>query len=363
MIKAPAAFQRRGIAMHQGYGSPLRASLGLALALFAAAASAQPQQPTKLRFSLDWRYEGQFAAFMMAKTKGYYEKEGLDVAVDSGQGSGASINRVAGGSHDLATADLTSVIEALGNNPGGPTRFQAVYLVYSQTPFVVQTIKKTGITRPQELAGKRISAPVFDSVRKSFPLYARAIGIDPKSVTFVNVDPALRETLVVRGDAEATTGFELNRLTLIARGVKDEDIVVFRYADAGVKLFSNVILASSKLIAENPKALEAFLRATNAALKDTIANPEEAIKANKTFDPIIEEAVELQKLKIMLRSINTAYAHDNGLGALRKLDLESQVDDVAAAFALKTKPNADLIFNSSFLPPKSERIPPKPAEK
>jgi NitT/TauT family transport system substrate-binding protein len=331
---------------------------GLVLVVAASVATAQPL--TKLRFSLDWRYEGQFAAFMMAKAKGYYEKEGLDVTVDSGAGSGASINRVVGGSHELASADLTSVIETLGNNPGGPTRFQAVYLLYNQTPFVIQTIKKTGITKPQELAGRKISAPVFDSVRKSFPVYARAIGIDPKSVTFVNVDPALRETLVVRGDADATTGFELNRLTLLARGVRDEDIVVFRYVDAGVKLYSNSILASAKLIDENPKALAAFVRATNRALKDTIAQPEEAIKHVKTFDPLIDEKVELQKLQIMLRSINTEFAHANGLGAINKLDLENQVEDVSAAFGLKTRPNADLIFNSSFLPPKSERIPPIP---
>lgn len=44
-------------------------------------------------------------------------------------------------------------------------------------------------------------------------------------------------------------------LTLLARGVKDEDIVVVRYADAGVKLYSNASLASTTLVNENPKAL------------------------------------------------------------------------------------------------------------
>ena len=69
---------------------------------------------------------------------------------------------------------------------------------------------------------------------------------------------------------------------------------------------------------------------------------------------------EVSKPNVQLRVINTDFAHANGLGAINKQDLENQADQVAAAFALKTKPNADQIFNSSFLPPKSERIPRTP---
>jgi len=332
----------------------LAAILAIAMAI-AGAAHAQPL--TKIRYTLDWHYEGHFAAFMMAKAKGYYEKEGLDVTLDSGAGSGASISRIVGGSHDIANADLSTVIEFLGNNPAQAGKFQAVYLLYNRSPMIIQALKKSGIRKPQDLAGKTMAGPIFDSTRKAFPIYARAIGIDPKSVTWLNVAPALRENLLARGDADAISGFELDKLTLMARGVKEEDIVTFSYADAGLKLYSNVILASSKLIDENPKAVAAFLRATNRALIDTIADPDEAVKSLKVFDPLADPKTGLQKLKILLRVIDTPFAQRNGLGAINKADLDKQVEDVTAAFGLKTKPSADQIFNSSFLPPKSERIP------
>ena len=336
---------------------PFAALAVVLAAAFAMAGAAHAQPLTKIRFTLAWSYEGHFANSMMAKAKGYYEKEGLDVSLDSGAGSGASINRIVGGSHDIADADLSTVIEFLGNNPAQAGKFQAVYLLYNRSPMIVQVLKKSGIRKPQDLAGKTMAGPVFDSTRKAFPIYARAVGVDPNTIKWLNVAPALRENLLARGDADAITGFELDKLTLMARGVKDEDILTFSYADAGLKLYGNVIIASSQLIAENPKAVAGFLRATNRALVDTIADPAEAVKYLKAFDPLSDPKTGLDKLKILLRVIDTDFAQRNGLGAIDKLDLEKQVDDVTAAFGLKSRPDADRIFNSSFLPPKSERVP------
>lgn len=326
------------------------------VAALLAAQAASAQQPTRLRFTLDWRFEGQLAYFMMAKNKKYFEREGLDVVVDSGSGSGAAIGRIVGGSHDIGTGDMTALIEYLGNNPGEP-KLQAVYLIYNTTPFMIQGLKKSGMTKPQDLVGKKIAAPVFDSTRKTFPIFARTIGIDPASVTFINVEPALRETMVARGEVDASAGFELHKLTMIARGVKEEDIVAFRLADYGFNMYGNAILASSKLIAENPKAVAAFVRASNRALLDTIANPAEAIKYNKEFDALINEKLELEKLKITLRSIDTDFARKSGLGTMDRAALAKQVEDVSWAFKLKAKPDPATLYTDRFLPPLAERQP------
>jgi NitT/TauT family transport system substrate-binding protein len=336
------------------YGIFRSTLVGSILALLAAQAVAQPL--TRVRYSLDWRFEGQLSFYMMAVSKGYFEKEGIDLKLDSGAGSVAAINRVVSDSHDMATADMSTVIEFLGNNPN-LNRFQSVYVMYNRSPFIIQTLKKNGITKPQDLAGKKMASPVFDSVRKAFPIYARAIGIDPNSVTWLSVDGALRETMLARGEVDAVPGFEMSTLVLMERGVKAEDIVTFSYADAGLKLYGNVVIANNKFIAEHPKAVAGVVRAINRALIETIANPEEAIKYVKTFDATADEKRELEKLKILFRAIDTPDARANGLGGLNKADLANQVDNIASAFQLKTKPNADTIFNANFLPPLQERLP------
>ena len=64
----------------------------------------------------------------------------------------------------------------------------------------------------------------------------------------------------MRGDIDAITGFTFTSLlNLEARGAKAADVVILPYPDYGVKLYGNVIIASPKLIKENPAAVKAFL--------------------------------------------------------------------------------------------------------
>ena len=61
------------------------------------------------------------------------------------------------------------------------------------------------------------------------------------------MDPPLRETMLMRGDVDAITGFTFTSLlNLEARGAKADDVVVLLYPKYGVKLYGNVIIASRR---------------------------------------------------------------------------------------------------------------------
>ena len=92
------------------------------------------------------------------------------------------------------------------------------------------------------------------------------------------MDPTLRETMLVRGDIDAITGFSFTSLLNIeARGVKAEDVVVMPYPSFGVKMYGNAIIVSRAVPAKNPEAVKAFLRAFTKGTKDVIADPKGAI--------------------------------------------------------------------------------------
>jgi ABC-type nitrate/sulfonate/bicarbonate transport system substrate-binding protein len=124
-----------------------------------------------------------------------------------------------------------------------------------------------------------------------------------------------------------------------------------------MRVYGNGVLVSSRLIAENPKAVAGFVRAFNRAFREMLADPESGVKALKAREPLTDEKLELGRIALLMPATLTERTRLDGLGAIDKRILERQVDDVASAFTLKSMPNADLIFNSSFLPPKSERMP------
>ena len=128
--------------------------------------------------------------------------------MDAGTGSGAAVQRVATGTYDMGFADLAALMEFHANNPDAPNKPVAVMMVYNNTPAAVMALKKSGIKSPADLNGKKLGAPVFDAGRRGFPIFQKANNI--ANVTWVSMDPPLRETMLARGDIDAITGFSLH---------------------------------------------------------------------------------------------------------------------------------------------------------
>jgi NitT/TauT family transport system substrate-binding protein len=98
------------------------------------------------------------------------------------------------------------------------------------------------------------------------------------------------------------------------------------------------------------------LRAYNRGLKETIANPDEAIEYVHKREPTINVPAELRRLKALVQIIATPGARANGLGEADRGRLKRQAEDVAKAFALERIPDADQIFTPAFLPPRADRM-------
>ena len=320
-----------------------------------ASAPALRAQETPIKFQLDWRFEGPAALFLVPAAKGYFKQEKLAVTIDAGNGSGGAVTRVASGTYDLGFADLAALMEFHANNPTAPNKPVAVMMVYNNTPAAVLALKKSGIKTPADLAGKKLGAPVFDAGRKAFPIFAKANRIE--GVTWVAMDPPLRETMLVRGDVDAVTGFSFTSLlNLESRGVKTEDVVVLPYPDYGVKLYGNAIIASQELLKKNPEAVKAFLRAFSKGMKDVIADPKAAVATVKARDGLVNEELELRRLKLALdATVLTPDAKAEGFGEVKTPRLTLMASQVSDAFGTKERVKADAVWNGSLLPPAADR--------
>ena len=327
--------------------------LAAALALSSALGVAQAQN-TPIKFQLDWRFEGPAALFLSPAAKGYFKDARLDVTIDAGNGSGGTVTRVASGAYDMGFADLAALMEFHANNPDAPNKPVAVMMVYNNTPASVMVLKKSGIKTLADLSGKKFGAPVFDAGRRAFPIFAKANNIT--GVQWTSMDPPLRETMLVRGDVDAITGFTFTSvLNLEARGVKAADVLVFPYAEHGVKLYGNVIIATPKILKENPAAVKAFLAAFTKGVKDVVAKPDVAIEYVRQRDGIIDVALETRRLKLAIDTVvNSPDARAEGFGQVNGPRLSLMASQVSDAFNTKSRVNPDAVCNGSFLPSAAE---------
>jgi NitT/TauT family transport system substrate-binding protein len=323
----------------------------MAVALCAAAAG-HAQAP--VRMSLDFAIQGQQSPFVLAADGGYFDKAGVKVAVDRGYGSADAITKVASGAYDMAFADLGVMIQFNGRQPA--SGLISVFQVYDVAPMVVLALKKSGITKPTDLAGKKIASPPGASSRVMFPLLAAAAGLDLASIQWVDVTPQLRETLLAQGQADASAALITDLAGLGRLHVSADDVNVMRYGDFGVALYGHGILTTPEFAARNPDTVRKVVKGFAEALKASIKDPGLAIAAIKKREPLVDEQVERIRLQSVIdNAIMTEHVRRMGLSAVEGDRLEKTLDMVTTVFKL---PPADVksVYTGAYLPPREDLI-------
>jgi NitT/TauT family transport system substrate-binding protein len=314
---------------------------------------------TDVKFTLDWRFEGPAAGFLLAQDNGYFAEEGLNVSFDIGNGSVEVIPRVATGAYQMGFGDINSLIKFLDEDPSQP--IEAVMMVYDKPVFSVIGRKSQGITDdPKSLEGKKLGAPPPDGAFAQWPAFVEVASIDTSAITLESIGFPVREPMLASGDVDGVFGFAFSViLNLKANGVPDEDISTILFADHGLNLYGNAVMVNETFAAENPEVVQGVLRALAKGFADAVADPAAGAAAvlarNETLD-IDTETARLTMANEM--NIKTPYVIENGFGDVDTERLAASIETLKISMGLQGNVTADEVFDAQYLPPVEDRMLP-----
>jgi NitT/TauT family transport system substrate-binding protein len=247
-----------------------------AVALAAALAAGQASAADALTLQLKWVTQAQFGGYYVAKAKGFYEAEGLDVTINPGGPDIAPETVIANGGADVIVDWMGGALAA---------REKGTLLVNIAQPFTKAGMQLvcpnyTGIKSEADFKGKTLGVWFFGN---EYPFYAwmNKIGLSteggPNGVTVLKQSFDVQPLIQKQADCISVMTYNEYRQVLEA-GFKPEDLTVFNYSAMGNDLLEDglYVLEDKLKDAAFKDKIVRFVKASMKGWDYALANPDEA---------------------------------------------------------------------------------------
>jgi NitT/TauT family transport system substrate-binding protein len=285
---------------------------GLLAAALLAAGTASAQD--KVTLQLNWFPSADHTPIYLAKQKGFYANEKIDLTIVRGQGSADAAQKIQLKQAEFGIADTPTVVTAIAK--GGDLRI--VGIVFDKGPSNIFYLKSASIKSPKDLVGKKIAAPPGDSHRLLWPSFAKANGIDPASIELVNVQPQGKQAILAGKSVDAV--FELyTGKGLMEAAVGADNLANMLFADHGVATYAHAYFVHTDLIKQKPDLIKRFLKATYEGWREALANPQSAVDALAAeVQQGVDKKIYVENFALVAQLVATERTRANGLGWMSK---------------------------------------------
>ena len=336
--------QRRGVSR--------RVLFGQAAGLTAASLLPMPAiaETRQVKFTLPWLAQGAYAFVYMANAKGFMQKRGIEMSIARGFGSFASAQSITAGQFDCglcaAPALTLSVAKGLPLVALATTDYDAT--------MGVGVLADSPITKPQDLAGKKIASVPTSAEYPFFPAYAKKIGIDISTIESVHTDNKVNERVLMEKQVDAITNFAASSYAvMMSQNVPSR---WFLYSSAGIVNHGQTIAVTKDTFAKDPAFCQAMAEGILEGMAFALTNPEET--ADLFIKGLPEMALnphakEFARLGLILwqHSVDKPQAKEHGLGWSDPLGYTAMVDLVMTYLNGPgvNKPEVESLYTNKFV--------------
>lgn len=231
-------------------------------------AASPPAELIPVNVGLGYIPSVQFAPFYVAQAKGFFAEQGLDVQFQHGIETDF-LKLVGVGQMQFAVGSGDQVI--LSRAQGLPLTYVLAW--YRQFPVGVMSLAERGLDTPAALQGQRVGIPgMFGASLVAWKALVYAAGVDESQVTLESIGFA-QAAAVQQGRVDAALDYVVNGPVQLR--LTGQDVNVIAVSDY-IDLPSNGLITDDRTIAENPAVVQKMTNALLAAIRYTLANPDEA---------------------------------------------------------------------------------------
>jgi NitT/TauT family transport system substrate-binding protein len=322
---------------------------GLLAAVLATVGSPLEAQTTKFPFRLNWVAGGEHLPFFVAREKGFYRDEGLDVDILDGSGSGTVLQLIANGQSPVGYADAATMMRGVSN--GMPVRAIGVPLQLSPHAFIYRADAPRP-TKISEVKGSRIAMTAGDASLAMLTAFLGKVGLKLDDVQIITVaTPAAKDQAMLNRQADAVMGF------FIDQGVRLEPTTGVKvgytklYDMAGVSTLSGTIIANTDWLkdAKNQDLARRFLRASQRGWQYSAENRQEAADLFVRAKPNIARNIALGTFEGALTLTRTERTKGKPFAWSAPEDWKDSQDLLAQYAGLKPQSDLNVYFTNGYL--------------
>lgn len=342
-----------------------RGFAGLCLAsatLMSASRNARSQTAKRrLRLLLNTGFSSPQAWLWIALARGYLAAEELELEISPGAGAYTAAPRMVQEKYDLAYGDVNSLIEVCARRPEGAPR--GVYMMFNASPSCVMVAAERPIRHPNHLLGRRVVGHGSDVALRTFGALCQHLNLESKRVSVVEAWTdmvGMAEDVLAARSAGAFGYVSTFTGALTAADPALLNKVRFlRFADYATDLYGSVVMASQRLLHDEPELVSRVVRALNRGVVTMLRDPEAGLEAVLRSVPGLNRSAEAARLRSTLQlEMNPdlpSGVRRMDLGDVDASRLDRSIALMASGSGLPRKPAATEIFTWAHLPPASER--------